>query len=85
MEDTFKVWITKYVLTTGIEEKEVVASKNSPNMVSTAKYYTKHYHGEGIEWHRTLEGAIKRAEEMRIKKLQALDKQIKKINALNFE
>jgi len=43
-----------------------------------------YYHGEGREWHRTPDGAIKRADIMRLKKIHAINKQIKKLEALDF-
>lgn len=52
---------------------------------------SEYYHSEGKEWHRTLEGALIRAEEMRTakiesleKKIESLEKQIKKLQSLSF-
>ena len=36
-------------------------------------------------WHKTKKAAIKKAKEMRIKKIESLKKQLKKIKALSFE
>lgn len=82
-EKTFKVWISKNALTLGIFEKEVQETHSS-DMVSTVnqrwvEFYFKPY------WHLTKDEAIKHADEMRIKKLQNLDKQIKKISSLKFD
>ena len=49
------------------------------------KAWNESYHGEGKEWCRTKEEAIKRAEEMRKKKICSLKKQIEKLNSLRFE
>lgn len=70
-----KVWITKYALTSGIKEMEVEQSENFPDMV-----YDRNdtYHGEGRDWHRTRESAIAKAEQMRLKKIESLKKQIAK-------
>lgn len=78
-----KVWISKYALTTGLYEVEVELSNTFPGMVYEKKNMV-FYHGEGREWHRTKEGAVKRAEEMRIRKINSLKKQIKKIENMKF-
>ena len=53
----------------------VVAAGNSLPM---------HFYGEGKEWHKSHSEAVKRAEEMRIKKLKSLDKQMKKMSSMVF-
>ena len=80
-----KIWNTKYCLTDGITEHDV--RECSDNMVEISKSehaYAIYLHGEGRDWHKTLEGAVARAEEVKIKKLHSLDKQIKKISAIEF-
>lgn len=77
-----KVWITKYALTKGILIKE--AEECDFNGMIKAKYGS-YYHGEGREWHRTKESAIKKAEEMRQKKIQSLKNQIEKLEKMEFE
>lgn len=76
-------YITKYALTTGIYKTEGAAEGDMfvqpPQGHGTFPCY---YHDK--EWHLTKEEAIARSEEMRIKKLQSLDKQMKKISALKF-
>lgn len=47
--------------------------------------FPTYYHEEGKEWHRTKESAIAKAEEMRKKKIASLQKQIKKLENINFE
>ena len=78
-----KVWISKYALTTGLYEAEVDPSNTCSGSVYDKKT-TAFYHGEGREWHRTKEDAIKRAEEMRIKKIASLTKQIQKLENMKF-
>lgn len=51
-------------------------------MVAIGPY--TYLHGEGKEFHLTEQSALDRAEEVRIKKLQSLDKQIKKISNITF-
>ena len=85
-----KVYITKYALTQGIFEKDVeicqsTLNPNASNMIRVLDKFHEFYHGEGKEWHRTLESAIKRSEEMRLKKIGSLSKQIAKLQKLNFE
>ena len=80
-----KIWNTKYCLTTGITEHE--AKECSEGMVGIANKSTRmgiYLHGEGLEWHRTRAGAIARAEAVREKKLELLNKQIKKLKGTNF-
>ena len=87
-----KVWITKYALTQGIEEidsnqvKEFEMTdtgylcfrRNEKYSFATEIYSQK-------EWYRTKESAIKKAEEMRKKKIASLKKQIEKLEEMRFE
>lgn len=79
-----KVWITKYALTRGIIETEGEVSVDFPDLLS-AKGNVNYLHGEGKEWHRTKESAIKKSEEMRQKKIASLKKQIEKLEEMRFE
>ena len=82
-----KIWNTKYCLTDGITEHDVEICRND-SMVTipkTEKSYAINLHGEGKDWHRSRETAINRAKEVKIKKLQSLDKQMKKISAIEFD
>lgn len=80
----FKVYVTKYALTQGIEEKEVVDCFDiSPVMVKEAKSsFAVTYHNN--EWYYTKEKASARADEMRINKIKSLEKQLNKLKNLNF-
>lgn len=82
-----KVWITKYALTKGIEEKEAVECPGFEGMirVNGCSVFASNYHGEGDEWHRNHDLALKQAEEMRQKKIASLKKQIEKLEKLRFE
>lgn len=87
MADTkIKVWITKYALTAGIRLVDAELSSSSPNMVSYGNvgYGSQYAHGEGKDWHLTPESALKRAEEMRKKKLASMRKSMAKLEALTF-
>ena len=79
-----KVWITKYALTSGIKEIECEDCENGAVKEIENPFQT-FYHGENSEWHRTKESAIKKAEEMRQKKIESLKKQIKKLEEMRFE
>ena len=79
---TKMVYVTKYALTKGIEYVEVKETF-SPDFVTENIRYPRNFH-KG-DWFENKEDAIKNAEEMRIKKLQSLDNQMKKISELKFE
>lgn len=82
MNPTITAWITKYALTAGIKEMRVQhCISTSASMVGRNGQY---FHGEGKNWHRTEEGAIKRAEKMRIEKIASLRKQIAKLEKMKF-
>ena len=82
-----RVWITTYALTTGIFVAEVeparwgdpraIHRRASPGVLSA--YYHK------PNWHETREEAIRRAEEMRERKLASLRRAMAKLEALDFE
>lgn len=79
------VFSTKYCLTQGITEHDARECGNGMVAVpKTAKSFEYYLHDEGVDWHKTKEGAILRAEEVRIRKLQSLDKSIKKISSIKF-
>ncbi len=75
-----KVWITKYALTDGIFEAEVTESSAAPGCVyETGRGYAQYFHGEGLQWHRTRESAVARAELMRTRKIASLKKQMNRL------
>ena len=80
-----KVWITKYALTDGIIEADAESCGNSS--IASVSWNngtrcTKLYWGE---YYLSKESAIKKAEEMRQKKIESLKKQIKKLEEMRFE
>ena len=83
-----KVWITKYALTKGIIEAEAevcIDADKTGNMIecrSAGREYC--IHGEGRNWHKSKEGAVKKAEAMRKKKIETLKKEIEKLENLTF-
>ena len=81
-----KVWITKYALTQGIFEIEAEeCGMGFPGMIQTKEEHPSHCHEEGKDWHRSKESAVKRAEEMRQKKISSLKKKLEKLEKMKFE
>lgn len=80
-----KAFITKYALTHGIQEvDDAEISPQAPSMISVRSFGVACFHGEGKDWHRSREGAVTRAEEMRVKKIASLQKKIIKLGELTF-
>lgn len=79
-------FITKYALSTGIftvSKKDFthtasggIYGKRGPGYVSQGFY--------GVDFHVDMESAIQRANEMRVKKIASLKKQIAKLEKLDF-
>jgi hypothetical protein len=85
LKEIIKVWITKYALTKGIFSVDVEVIGEETQMVLTVgEAYSRSFHHEGDDWHRTSEGAVAKAEEMRLKKIASLKKQIAKLEKLSF-
>ena len=81
-----KVWITKYALTHKIEEKEAERCSDINNdMIEILNSRYEYYHDEGKDWHTDKESAIKKAEEMKQKKIKSLKRQIEKLENMKFE
>lgn len=81
-----KAYITKYALTDGIKEVEDARQFNNSGMIHVASIHSQAYFfNEGNEWHKTLESAIEKSENMRIKKIASLKKQIAKLENLKFK
>lgn len=74
-----KIWVTKYALTKGIIETEGTVNSDTVNYgLGGYRWACK------SQWARTEEAAIVQAEEMRVKKISSLEKQIKKLEKLTF-
>ena len=86
MQERFKAWVTRYALTDGVLTGEAEVSEQSPDMI---RFFWGNPEGmfyvHGNDWHRAEEAAIKRAEEMRTRKIASLRKQITKLEAMTFE
>lgn len=80
-----KVFVTKYALTDGIQEREVVDVGHGTVKDMETKFVAQYYRFEGKGWHRTMESAIKEANRMRDSRIKALEKQIQKLKQLTFK
>ena len=85
-----KVWITKYALTRGIEEitsddvSRMLIEKNGDLvMCGKSGMFPVRYSTDNYSLDK--ESAIKKAEEMRQKKIASLKNQIKKLEEMRFE
>jgi len=79
------IWSTKYCLTEGITKHDVKDTDESSVVIPRTKDAPMlMLHGLGREWHKTEEGAIKRATEIKAKKIISLNKQIKKVSLIEF-
>lgn len=79
-KETEPIWITKYALSKGIYTDYLKVKGDS----AYGKWLNDCFHGEGREWCRTKESAVKRAEEMRTKRIASLRKQIEKLEKMRF-
>lgn len=85
------VFITKYALSDGIKEVELLDTSHEGRMATVqfreAKNWDSgraYFYGEGKDWHRTKDAAIARAEEMRTKKIASHNKSIAKLQKLDL-
>ena len=83
---TFKAWITKYALTKGVLVLNVEQYGRFGNLVcDPLNRWHDSYHGEGRDWHRTRESAVKRVAEMRKAEIASLRKQIARLHKAEIE
>lgn len=75
------VYVTKYALTQGIKEV-AVKETHVGGMVQDAYDRLTYFH-KG-EYFFTMKEAIQKAEDMRLKKIGSLEKQLKKFKDMNF-
>lgn len=80
-----KVWITKYALTKGIIEVDgELISSDFVSILNRGASLPTHWFYKG-DWHSDKQSAIKKAEEMRQKKIESMKKQIQKLEEMRFE
>jgi hypothetical protein len=85
METT--VYVTKYALTSGIEEL-VMDVKENPEHFNKICYGKRHGYSQSFfnnDFHLTKEEALVDAEKRRIKKIESLKKQILKYEKMSFK
>ena len=74
-------YITRYCLTDGIQEIEGETNSANPEYFYTGNMTLF----DKRDWHTTREAAVAQAEQMRIKKIASLKKQIARLEKLKFE
>jgi len=84
-------YIVKYALTSGVQVVDVEERKIRPSCDSDGHWYGKWSESqftdsfkEGRDFSFDIKEAEKMFEEMKVKKLKSLDKQVKKISGLKF-
>jgi hypothetical protein len=78
-----KIYVTKYALTQGIWAVEAEKAPSKRNYVRTVgQFPTYYYKGQ---WCPSRKSALDHAEQMRIKKIASLRKQIKKLENMTIE
>lgn len=80
-----KVFITKYALTEGIKEIETDIRKNEVGNYEYVFYGNHYFFYIGKDAFTDKSEALKKAEEMKIRKIASLRKQIEKLEKLSFK
>lgn len=84
-KETFTGYVTKYALSSGIKKVQLETCHVESMVSEVAKLpgmLSQNYHGD--DWHRTFAQAKAKAEEMRRRKIASLQKQIAKLEKLEF-
>ena len=80
------IYVTDHALTKGIKERKVTYFENGAWGDREGSHYVwYHTNREGTDWHFNKGGAIEKAEEMRVKKIAALKRQIERLERMTFE
>ena len=82
MTERIDGYSTKHALTEGI--KRVQMTVLDETAIHGSGRNIEVLYGEGVEWHRTLRSAVRRAEEMRVAKIASLRKSIARLEELRF-
>lgn len=78
-----QVWISKFALTTGLYTAMAELLPGELAMVFGGHgTFDSCLRGEGLEWHRSREAAIVRADQLRDAKIASLRRQISKLKAI---
>ena len=79
-------YVTKHALTAGVEEIEAEVLEHALEMIrSTGPSKPRIYYCDGGQWHRTRDGAVAKANQMRENKIKSLRRQIERLEGLVFE
>ncbi len=81
----FPAYITNYALTSGIILTMVKPTVTPGTVSFKLDWYDTYVSGEGKNWHRTWESALKRAKEMRDKKIKSMGESLRKLKKMSFE
>lgn len=81
-DEVFMAYVTKHALTEGVQHIEVEKSHDSDYAYSREAGHGWQFGPK--DWHRTESSAKFRAEEMRVKKIKSLKKQIDKLEKMRF-
>lgn len=79
---TRQVFVTRYALTDGVVRRNVIKTYSTGSVVVEGLEFAILY--EGKDYQGTEEAALKQADQMRLKKIAALRKQIEKLEKLQF-
>ncbi len=89
-----KAWITTYALSAGVLEVETKEpTRDYSNMIQVVPAenphlgwsFTVYFHGEGKDWHKTLDSARQKFEKMKHNKIVSLRKQLAKLEKQEFK
>jgi len=80
--EPFTVFVTKYALSKGIIEAQVETTSFDGTVQIVGKQIHL-FHGEGKDWHRTLEGAQDRVYTMKEARMRALQHAVHKLSKLD--
>ena len=78
------VYISKYALTQGVFKLDACISPECPDTAVNVADRGFAVHGRGKNWHLTRADALKAAEELRLRKIKALERQLKKLKGIRF-
>lgn len=85
-----RIYVTKYALTNGIELYENADVNTESNMAcvdstnSSSPWSRQYFHGHGREFHFAQKDAIDAAKAMKERKIKSLQKQIEKLQKMEF-
>jgi hypothetical protein len=84
--ENITAWVTKYALTSGIQNVTGTVRHESCSKMFSYKGLNRDWMDvvHGKDWHRTPEAALERAEKMREAKIASLKKSLAKMEVMTF-